>query len=890
MNSSGGCTPLNTLSNLLTLSILLLGIFLITIPSRIIALYLPCLLDEESSLQSLKKDLTHLEIALTQLLGGVLVTLALTCSIIKLSRSTFNYELGSDGRMDKATKLGSIRTVLSSQFCLGLCMILVGFIQTFENSTRNPSSYTSMTTISIDEEHCGPIKAINLLILGVIFILLTCVGLMISYWPASASGTCGITGISDNDNSTISRNEQNRLLQSCFKKICCIKSQRDTTTPQTVPLLSDENQTQQIENEARNADLENVEDGNNENGESTLSNSSFSSLHQNETLDQNDSEYVSRVTGTRRLIKLAGPHSLYLYIGCVVLLIRLPFSLSIPHFVSSTLGALSRLEYSVAKSNILFLFVSGTIDAALDFWCIFLFDIANLKIVKGVRIDTFAAILRQEMAFFDVTKSGDLASRLNSDCGEMGGDLTWFFRFSIESIVRISGIVTYMLLKCPKLGLCAISVVPFVALVNKKYGDWLHKNAMEVQAALAEANSVAQEAFSCVRTVIASACEGFEQDKYCQKINQHYHLCTRQIYARGFYYMMISTFLINTFVQALLLYVGTILVRNQDLKVEVLIAFMLYQSQLQNEVLNLFNSFTALIKSSGAGEKVFALLDRVTPPPGTGSCDVQVVDNDIVIDISHQFQVSVKDVYFAYPSRPDQQVLNGLNLDIPSGKTIALVGASGCGKSTIIALLQRLYDPTNGEVLINGANLRDLNIESHRRRIGIVTQDPILFSGTIKFNLIYGKPETNMENAITAAKLANAHDFIESFSDKYDTEVGERGVQLSGGQKQRIAIARAIISRPSLLLLDEATSSLDSEAEKLVQDALDQLLSRNKDMTTIIIAHRLQTVRNADCIVVIDEGRVHEKGTHEQLLKAGGIYQKMLQRAENSNLLPECQE
>ena len=417
----------------------------------------------------------------------------------------------------------------------------------------------------------------------------------------------------------------------------------------------------------------------------------------------------------------------------------------------------------------------------------------------------------------------------------------------------------------------------------QRYGDFLKKNAKEVQNALAQANSVAQEALSCIRTVVAFASEDYEYNKYKSQVSKHYDLNVQQLYAQGFYYMVISTFLINTVVQALLLYVGMVLMERGELNVEVLLAFMLYQSKLQNEVMNLFNSYTSLIKSSGAGDKVFELLDRFIPEPGTGHDGVNAG-----IDMgSSQLSINIQQLNFSYPSRPDQQILTNLDLNIPAGKTVALVGKSGCGKSTIIGLLQRFYDPDGGAVIVNDKNLKDINLKSHRQRIGVVTQDPVLFTGSIRDNILYGAKNKTDADVINAAKLANAHVFIEGFPDGYDTQVGERGMQLSGGQRQRVSIARAIISEPNLLLLDEATSALDTESEKLVQDALDHLLNTNNQMTTVVIAHRLQTVRNADNIIVMDKGCVLEQGTHEDLLKLNGMYQKMVKRAEDGRFSDE---
>ena len=418
------------------------------------------------------------------------------------------------------------------------------------------------------------INILPILCVGVNYLIISFIGLMTSYWPSTNPNI--LENSIENSSvlhSPVSHNEnEEQIVKKCM---CCFKSrlrrnQRDdeiavdlegAVCDLSEPLLSCNN-SDEFEHDLSGLDhLCNNCDDIVINGDShtvgrfgtecniddsiVLSKKSYQQKDYSEAISVNSnagdrgseqsseqailSDRTSRVTGTKRLIKLAGPHSSHLYMGCLVLLIRLPFSLSIPHFVSTTLGALAHAEYDRAKTNILLLFVLGTVDAALDFWCIYLFGLANLKIVREVRIDTFAAILRQDMAFFDHCKSGDLASRLSSDCGEMGNDLTWFFRFSIESIVRISGIVTYMLVRCPRLGLFALSAVPVVSFINKKYGDWLHKNAILVQTALAKSNSIAQETFSCIRDVVAFATEKYSLHLYHDQINQHYNLNLLQV-------------------------------------------------------------------------------------------------------------------------------------------------------------------------------------------------------------------------------------------------------------------------------------------------------------------------------------------------------------------------
>ena len=848
----------------------MLGVSCLAIPQDTINFLIPCIF-QQSINDDNGDDITAIEQLLTRLLGGFLIAYVMYSSTLMYfgskifihshNRSTQQAENESNlNSNNHVTRQNIQRLVLSSSIYIGMSIILV---LVFEMSSYEFPANSSCS---------NKVEVINLLVLGAFIVTSSLIGVIISFLPKENS--LGIRETSDNaHNITAVDNSTSCCL--CWKRILLpnsVTTNQDDDQVDVTPLLA----------------LDHCLDRDLENGTAEFTETQTIEQEAEQSLPnnvQNLSHIEGRMKGTKRLLKLAGPHSLYLFMGCLVLLVRLPFSLSIPHFVSVTLGALARSEYDEAKMNILFLFIFGTLDAALDFFCVFLFGLANLKISRGVRIELFMAILRQEIAFFDETKSGDLASRLNSDCGEMASDLTWFFRFSIESVVRICGIVLYMFLRAPRLATCAVSVVPIVAIVNKKYGDWLSKNAKDVQDALAEANSVAQEALYNIRCVLAFASEEIEEKKYHDKIDTHYNLNVKQLYATGFYYMVISTFLINTCVQALLLYVGMLLIRQIDMRPDVLLAFMLYQSQLQNEVMNLFNSYTSLVKSSGAGDKVFQLLDRTIPAPGTGCHELMTIGEESHETLHDLGGIIIKNISFAYPARPNEIVVNNLSLTIPAGKTVALIGKSGCGKSTMFALLQRFYDPSAGEIIIsgaNGSNLKRLNIISYRKSIGIVTQDPILFSGTIKSNIGYCAPDgTNNDEIIEAAKLANAHIFIDRFPNKYDTEVGERGVQLSGGQKQRICIARAIMSKPKLLLLDEATSALDAESEVMVQDALDRLLVQRNEMTTVIIAHRLQTIRNADKIVVMDNGRVMEEGTHEELISdEESNYYEMVQKSD----------
>lgn len=460
-----------------------------------------------------------------------------------------------------------------------------------------------------------------------------------------------------------------------------------------------------------------------------------------------------------------------------------------------------------------------------------------------------------------------------------------FFRFSVEAVVRITGIGVYMVIRSPVLGACTLAIVPIVGLINKFYGDWLGRNALKVQNALADATSCAHESLSCIKTVIMLASEENECEKYKHRVEKLYDLNIQQLIATGIYFMAVSTFLINTCVQASLLLLGSMFVQQGKLTADVLLAFMLYQGQLQEWSLNLFQSYSSLIKSSGAGDRVFFLLDRHPPPPGTGNSVVKSLEIEPV-EVMTKGDITFDNVTFSYPSRPDSIALDKISLKIESGSLVALVGHSGCGKSTIVSLLQRLYDPNEGTIKFGDWDLRNMSLKSHRAKLGVVTQDPVLFSGTIEDNIRYGSSAT-FEEILMVSRIANAHSFIEQFPNKYNEQVGERGQSLSGGQRQRIAIARALARKPALLLLDEATSALDPESEAAVQEALNELLQNRFGITTIIIAHRLQTVRYADTIFVMKNGTLVEQGSHAQLLQRGsGHYRRMLERVDSTGLLP----
>jgi ABC-type multidrug transport system fused ATPase/permease subunit len=539
---------------------------------------------------------------------------------------------------------------------------------------------------------------------------------------------------------------------------------------------------------------------------------------------------------------------------------------------------------------------------------VYLFGIAQQRIIRGLRLNLYQAILRQDISFFDTTKTGEITSRLTADSAEMANDLTSVFRFTIESLVRIGGIIAYMFVRSWRMGLLALAIIPLTSMINRVYAKFMHQNQEKVQTALAEANSVAQEAIGAIRTVCSFAMENGEYARYESRIDTYYTLIVRQYFISGVYYMICNTFLINTVVQASLLAYGAHLIRADLLQATVLLSFMLYQAQLQEYFQNLFNSFTSLIKSSGAAAKVFDYIDRRPRYRKSRDLESMKPQNFSALSVSSDAHnnapsiplsrghVSLHDVHFCYPSRPGKVVLRGFSLNVEPASCVALVGLSGSGKSTVFSLIEHFYEVQQGIIRIDGVDVADMAHSELHRVVAMVGQEPELMSGTIESNIMYGTnfvsvTETQMsigssttsnmddnlrQRMISAAKDANAFDFImNELPDGFQTEVGERGVQLSGGQKQRIAIARCLMQNPCVLLLDEATSALDSESEAAVQEALTRAMVGR---TTIVIAHRLSTIKNADIIVVLNKGQVMEQGTHDTLMSMDGTYRRLVER------------
>ncbi|XP_067042217.1 ATP-dependent translocase ABCB1-like [Acropora muricata] len=494
-----------------------------------------------------------------------------------------------------------------------------------------------------------------------------------------------------------------------------------------------------------------------------------------------------------------------------------------------------------------------------------LWSLTAARQVKRMRMLFFGSVLKQDIGWFDTTDPGELNSRLSEDLNKvhdgMGTKIGMFFANITTVIVGfVMGFVYGW-----KLTLVIIAVSPLIVIAGGIIGKLLSSATTQELNAYAKAGSIAEEVISAIRTVAAFGGEKKEIERYASHLGEARDFGIKKGVMSGLGMAFFQLIMFGSYSLAFW-YGAKLIIDNEMNGGDLLIVFfsvLVGAMQLGQAGPN----FTDVATARGAAYKVFQIIDRV-PPIDSSSTDGIVLD-----DNSFKGDVAFENIEFVYPSRPDIKILNGLSLTVKSGQTVALVGESGCGKSTVVKLLQRFYDPSNGVVTVDGYDIRSLNLRWLRQHIGIVSQEPVLFDTTIAENIRYGKDGVTQDQIESACKMANAHDFIAKLPQGYNTLVGERGTQLSGGQKQRIAIARALVKDPRILLLDEATSALDTESESIVQAALDKA---REGRTTIVIAHRLSTVRTADVIAAIQEGVVVEEGSHDDLMGTDGVYHQLV--------------
>lgn len=574
----------------------------------------------------------------------------------------------------------------------------------------------------------------------------------------------------------------------------------------------------------------------------------------------------------KRLLGEARPELCLIICATICLFGSAMMNLTIPYFFGRIIDAITGQSATAGNTqahqeeeltNAVFgLIIVTAVGAVFTFGRGYMFNYAGERVVARLRNKVFHAIMQQEVGFFDATRTGELISRIGSDTSVLKNAVTSNVSMGLRWAATVVGGILYLFIMSWKLTLVMIAIVPFVAIAARFYGVYVRNLSKKTRKALALATEVADESISNIRTVRSFSREPQREEMYAARVADTLKLGMKQALAYGLFGGGIGGVATLSFV-AIVWYGGTLVISG-EITSGVLTSFLLYSLTIGGALAGLAGLFGDLMKAVGANDRVFQLLDRVP--------DVPVASGESVSTLKGH--VEFKNVEFAYPTRTDQIVLRGCSLTIEPGQVAALVGPSGGGKSTVVNLIERFYDVQKGELLLDGQNIKQLNGSELRKKIGLVRQEPVLFACTIAENICFGAGEHTREEVIHAAKQSNAHDFIMTFPDGYDTMVGERGVRLSGGQKQRVAIARALLMDPKLLLLDEATSALDAESEHLVQEALDRLMANR---TVLIIAHRLSTVKDADVVMMLDQGRVQGAGKHHELMQTNELYAKLVQ-------------
>jgi ABC-type multidrug transport system fused ATPase/permease subunit len=503
------------------------------------------------------------------------------------------------------------------------------------------------------------------------------------------------------------------------------------------------------------------------------------------------------------------------------------------------------------------------LNAVFSYFRIYLFAKVTQKTLALLRQTTYNHLITLPMVFFSGRRVGELNSRISADISLLQETFTTTLAQFIRQVITIIGGIALLIYISPRLTLVMLCLVPVAAILSRVFGQFIRRLAKESQTKVAESNTIVEETLQAIASVKSFANEAFEMLRYKKKTDEVIDISLRGARWRGLFVSFIFMALFGSIV-AVVWYGVSMVNRGAGLTTGDLIKFVLYTVFIGGSISGMAELYSQLQKAIGATENLLDILDEQAEPvnlPGASSMDCC------------EGGVAFQGVSFAYPTRPDVPVLKNITFDMAKGQHVALVGPSGAGKSTITALLLRFYDPDQGRILIDGTDARDYDLTQLRNHMAMVPQEVLLFGGTIRENIEYGKPGATEDEIVRAARQANAMEFIKRFPAGLDTMVGDRGVQLSGGQRQRIAIARAILKDPAILILDEATSSLDTESERLVQNALEKLM---KGRTTLVIAHRLSTIHNAGKIIVIDHGVVIESGTHDELLAIeNGVYRNL---------------
>ena len=513
------------------------------------------------------------------------------------------------------------------------------------------------------------------------------------------------------------------------------------------------------------------------------------------------------------------------------------------------------------KALLIMLTVTAVLAVA-TFARFFFITYTGEKVIADIRQDVYSHMIHLSAEFYETTKIGEILSRLTTDTTLLQEVVGSSLSIALRNILMFTGGLSLLIITSPKLAAFAAIVVPLVIIPIIFLGRKVRILSRASQDQVASISSQIEESLGAIQTVQAYTRETLEIRHFSERIHSTLQAAFKRIIMRSTLTAIVifSVFAAIGFV----LWVGGNDVMEGRMTAGELSSFVFYAIVVAGSLGALSEVVGSLQRAAGATERLFELLHT--------ECNVQNPLHPKTLPTGIALNISFQDVTFFYPARPDHASLEHFNLTVNQGETIALVGPSGAGKSTVLKLLLRFYDPQSGTISINGLDIKQLNMQDLRDLFAIVSQDPIIFSGTALENIGYGNPDATKDEIMEAAKLANAFSFIQKLPDGFHTYLGEKGVKLSGGQKQRIAIARAILKNPHILLLDEATSALDTESETLVQEALEKLMNAR---TTLVIAHRLSTIQKADRIIVINDGHIEEEGSHRELVAKGGLYARL---------------